>query len=44
MIKAMEKVLRITTLKYQVLKDMIDATGINSECLCTYCWTGKEIP
>jgi amidophosphoribosyltransferase len=39
----MEKDLNITSLKYQRLEDMISATGLPTESLCTYCWTGKEI-
>jgi amidophosphoribosyltransferase len=32
----------VTTLKYQKLKDMIEAIGLPKEDLCLYCWTGKE--
>ncbi|MBP1572344.1 MAG: amidophosphoribosyltransferase [Oscillospiraceae bacterium] len=31
-----------TSLKYNRLDDMIKAVGIDPECLCTYCWDGKE--
>jgi amidophosphoribosyltransferase len=41
--KVMEKDLNVTSLKYQRLEDMISATGLPTESLCTYCWTGKEI-
>lgn len=41
MIKVMEKDLNLTSLKYQRLQDMISATGLPKENLCTYCWTGK---
>lgn len=40
--KNMEKDLNVTSLKYQRLEDMIAATGLPGENLCTYCWTGKE--
>ena len=43
MIKAMEKDLNVTSLRYQRLEDMLSATGLPRESLCTYCWTGKEI-
>ena len=43
MIKNMERDLNVTSLKYQKLEDMISATGLPKENLCTYCWTGKEI-
>ncbi|MEO0095583.1 MAG: amidophosphoribosyltransferase [candidate division WOR-3 bacterium] len=42
MIKQMEKDLNITSLRYQRLEDMISATGLSKDKLCTYCWTGKE--
>ena len=34
--------LGVTSLKYQKLKDMIDAIGLPEKNLCIYCWTGKE--
>ncbi len=36
------KDLGVTTLKYQKLKNMIKAIGLEEEQLCLYCWTGKE--
>jgi amidophosphoribosyltransferase len=41
MIKAMEKDLNVTSLRYQRLEDMMATTGLPAESLCTYCWTGK---
>ena len=41
MIKAMEKDLNVTSLRYQRLDEMMAATGLAAESLCTYCWTGK---
>jgi len=43
MIKAMEKDLNITSLRFQRLHDMLSATGLPPDNFCTYCWTGKEI-
>jgi len=43
MIKVMEKDLNVNSLRYQRLEDMLSATGLPRESLCTYCWTGKEI-
>lgn len=43
MIKAMEKDLNVTSLRYQRLEDMLAQTGLPAESLCTYCWTGKTI-
>lgn len=34
--------LHFTTLRYHRLDDMIKATGMDPECLCTYCWSGEE--
>jgi amidophosphoribosyltransferase len=32
--------LHLTSLKYHVLSDMIDAIGLPKEKVCTYCWDG----
>lgn len=32
----------VTTLRYQLLDDMIEAIGLPKERLCTYCWSGKS--
>ena len=34
--------LNFTTLAYNRLDDMIEATGLPKEKLCTYCWDGRE--
>ncbi len=34
--------LHFTTLRYHRLDDMIEATGLPREKLCTYCWSGEE--
>lgn len=34
--------LRLTTLKYQRLEDLVEAIGLPKEKLCTYCWDGTE--
>lgn len=31
-----------TSLRYHRLDDLIESVGIDPECLCTYCWDGKE--
>jgi amidophosphoribosyltransferase len=43
MIKAMEKDLNVTSLRYQKLEDMLATTGMPTENLCTFCWTGRTI-
>jgi amidophosphoribosyltransferase len=34
--------LRLTTLQYQRLEDLVEATGLPKCKLCTYCWDGCE--
>ncbi len=36
------KQLHFTTLRFHRLDDMLDSTGLDHECLCTYCWNGQE--
>ena len=36
------KKLNFTSLKFHRLDDMLESIGIDKECLCTYCWDGKE--
>jgi amidophosphoribosyltransferase len=36
------KRLKLTSLQYQKLPDLVDAIGLPKEKLCTYCWDGKE--
>ena len=31
-----------SSLEFQTLDGLIDAIGIDRDCLCTYCWNGKE--
>lgn len=43
--KMVEKIgeeLHFTTLRYNRLDDMMDATGLPHEKLCTYCWNGEK--
>lgn len=43
--KMVEKIgekLHFTSLVYNRLDDMLEATGLPAEKLCTYCWNGKE--
>jgi len=43
MVDWIAKDLSVTSLKYQLLEDMIEAIGMPKEKLCTYCWTGKGV-
>lgn len=36
------KALNFTTLRYNRLDDMVEATGVDPCKLCTYCWNGRE--
>ncbi len=42
MIERIRKRLRLTTLQYQKLEDLVEAIGLPKEKLCTYCWDGCE--
>ena len=42
MVEGVRKEMHFTTLKYLRLDDMIAATGLREDQLCTYCWNGKE--
>lgn len=42
MIERIRKRLRLTSLSYQRLDDLIEAIGLPEEKLCTYCWSGRE--
>lgn len=34
--------LHFTSLRYHRLDDLIEATGLDEDKLCTYCWSGKQ--
>ena len=36
------KRMKMKTLRYQTLQGMLDAIGIDPDCVCTYCWNGRE--
>ncbi len=42
MIDLICKRLKLTSLKYQALDDLIDAIGLPKEKLCTHCWDGTS--
>jgi amidophosphoribosyltransferase len=43
MINQISQTLKLTTLKYQKLADLVEAIGLPKEKICTYCWDGAEI-
>ena len=42
MLEEIRKELNFSSLHYHRLDDMIEAIGIPSCKLCTYCWNGRE--
>jgi amidophosphoribosyltransferase len=40
MVEWVEKDLDVTSLRYQLLDDMVEAIGLPQESLCLYCWRG----
>lgn len=42
MVERIRARLKLTTLRYQRLPDLVDAIGLPKEKLCTYCWDGCE--
>ncbi|MBE6693589.1 MAG: amidophosphoribosyltransferase [Ruminococcaceae bacterium] len=42
MVEEIRRELHFTSLRYHRLDDMLKATGVDPDCLCTYCWNGKE--
>ena len=42
MVENIRQRLKLTTLKYQRLEDLVQAIGLPKEKLCTFCWDGSE--
>ena len=42
MIDKIKDRLRLTTLSYQRLEDLVEAIGLPKEKLCTHCWDGRS--
>ncbi len=43
MVERIRKRLRLTTLQYQTMEDMVQAIGLPKEKLCTHCWEGERV-
>jgi amidophosphoribosyltransferase len=43
MVDQIRKRLKLTTLKYQRLEDLVKAIGLPKEKICTYCWDGFDL-
>ena len=41
MVEWIGKDIDVTTLRYQILDDMIESIGLPRKSLCTYCWNGE---
>ena len=42
MIDLIRRQLKLTSLKYQSLDDLVEAIGLPKERLCTHCWDGTS--
>lgn len=42
MIEEIRKLMHFTSLRYPTVEDVVEATGLPKEKLCTYCWDGRE--
>ncbi len=42
MLEQIRKQLNFTTLRYHRLDDLLESIGLESDKVCTYCWSGKE--
>ena len=42
MVEKIGEQLKLTSLRYQTLPDMIEAIGLTKNKVCTYCWDGNE--
>lgn len=42
MVEAIGEQLKLTSLKYQKLENLVDAIGLPKEKLCTHCWDGSS--
>jgi len=37
------KRLNLSSLKYQLLDDLVEAIGLPKDKICTFCWDGREL-
>jgi len=42
MVENIRRRLGLTTLEYQRMEDLVEATGLRRDSLCTYCWNGAD--
>jgi amidophosphoribosyltransferase len=42
MVERIRERLHLTSLKYQLLSDLVDAIDLPCDGLCTHCWTGRD--
>ena len=42
MIERIRRRLKLTTLRFQRISDLVEAIGLPKEKLCTHCWDGSS--
>ena len=42
LLKSICEEMKFDSLRYQSLDGLLEAIGLPPECVCTYCWSGKE--
>ena len=42
MVECIRRQLKLTTLKFQKMNDLVEAIGLPKEKLCTHCWDGSS--
>ena len=42
MVSKMREQMNFSSLRFNRIDDMVSATGLSKDCLCTYCWDGRE--
>ena len=42
MVELMREEMNFSSLMFNRLDDLIESTGLDPDCLCTYCWNGRE--
>jgi amidophosphoribosyltransferase len=43
MVDGIRRRMGLTSLEYQRIEDLVEATGLSRERLCTYCWDGEDM-
>jgi len=43
MVEYIRSTLNLTSLAFQTVDDLVAAIGLPKDCVCTYCWTGRDV-